>query len=123
MSNTIIRIFKNTDMRNQHDGLFKVALEKKVRLDHLGAGEHALFLNGKLNRLKLYSHQGVVSYYRAKSGILNLNMIEMIPLCFSADRGMDWEKADRLALDKLLAPKKVKNPGKPKTSASREMRH
>lgn len=120
--NTIIRLFKDTDMRNQHDGLNKIAKRNKVKLDQLGAGEHVVFVNTQLNRVKLYSANGVLSYYRAPAKQkINPGMVEMIPLCFNAAKGMDWEKADRLAFDKLFAKynKKYLSPGQ---SASAEYR-
>lgn len=104
MRNNIIRVFQNTDMRKQHDGLTELAKSKKVNLKNLGAGEHVVFLNNKLNRIKLFSANGVLSYYRAPSGRVNLKMIEMIPACFNAG-GMDWNQAERLAIDKLLGGK------------------
>lgn len=109
--NTIVRVFKDTSMINQHDGLVRIALSKKVRLDTLGAGEHVVFLNSALNRVKMFSTNGVLSYYRVSKGKLNLNMIEMIPQCFNAKAGMDWEKADRLALEKLLTKVAKKRSG------------
>jgi hypothetical protein len=102
MSNQVVHLFKDVDMRNQHNGLQRIAQKQKVRLDALGAGEHVVFLNSRLNKVKLYSHQGVLSYYRSPSGKLNLHIVEQIPACFSAKGGMDWDKADRLALERLL---------------------
>ncbi len=103
--NVIVRVFKDTSMINQHDGLERIARSKKVRLDALGAGEHVIFLNRQLNRIKMFSSNGILSYYRAPKGKLNLNMIELIPSCFNSETGMDWERADRLAVEKLLAKK------------------
>lgn len=100
MNNTIVRIFQKTDMRNQHDGLVRLALKFKVRLDSLGAGEHVIFLNNRLDKVKMFSANGVLSYYRAP-GSLTMDMIEYIPQCFGAN-GMNWQKAERLALEKLL---------------------
>jgi hypothetical protein len=38
--NQVIHIFKNADMRNQHDGLAELARKQKIRVDQLGAQSH-----------------------------------------------------------------------------------
>lgn len=109
MRNKIVHLFRDTDMRNQHDGLSNLARSKKVKLDELGAAEHVVFLNARLNKIKLYSANGVLSYYRAPGKErINLGMVEMIPACFNAEKGMDWGKAERLAFDKLFAKYEAK---------------
>ena len=96
-------------MRNQHDGLTRLAFKHKVRLDNLGAGEHVLFLNTRLDKIKMYSANGVLSYYRAPGGNkLNLNMVSFIPQCFGGS-GMNWQKAERLAVESMLAKLKTKH--------------
>lgn len=102
MSNKVVHCFQKVDMRNQHDGLTRIAQKSKVRLDQLGAGEHVIFINANLNKVKMYSASGVLSYKRSDGGCLNLGMIEQIPLCFEGGK-VDWDKAEKLALEKQLA--------------------
>lgn len=110
MANSVVHIFKNVSMSYQHDGLAELARKKKVNINLLDPGTHVLFLNSRLTRVKMYSANGVISYYRAPNGgRLNLNMIEYIPQCFNAGGGMDWKKADKLALEKLLAATDLSN--------------
>ncbi len=101
--NAIVHIFRDVSMCYQHDGL-RALCKKEVDLQKLKPGEHVIFLNTSITRIKMWSAGDVISYYRAPDGNrLNLNMIEFIPQCFNAAKGMDWKKADKLAIDKLLA--------------------
>jgi len=102
MANRVIRIFKDTNMQNQHDGLAKIAMKNKVRVDQLGQGEHVVFINKACNYIKMYSANGVLTSKKEK-GTINMHSIEMIPLCFDPDGKLNWDKADRLALEKQLA--------------------
>jgi hypothetical protein len=104
--NKVVRVFFETDMRNQHDGLKEVAKAEKVDLDKLSPGEHVVFINMAKDRLKMFSSGGVLSYLRSQTGKLNMMVIEQIPQCFSAKRGVNWPKAQKLALEKQLG----KNP-------------
>lgn len=108
MSNYVVRIFRDVSMANNHDGLQVVAMKQKVNFKTLGKGEHVVFLNKALNRFKVYSSPGVVSYYKAPSGKLNMEMIQFLPLCFGQE-GFDFKKADLMGLEKALA-RKVKTP-------------
>lgn len=100
--NKILRVFLETDMRSQHDGLIKVAKAQKVDLTSVNMGEHVLFINRKMDRIKLYSSSGVLSYFRSTKGRLSLHVIEQIPRCFDAKGKINWDQAERLALDKQL---------------------
>lgn len=99
--NKILRVFLETDMRNQHDGLRIIAKEKDVHLDDLEPGEHVIFVNREMTRLKMFSAMGLLSYIKRDKGI-DMNVIEEIPKCFSARGGVDWKKAERLSLDRKL---------------------
>lgn len=100
--NKIIRVFLNVDMRNQHNGLTRVAANESVDLLKIKPHEHVIFINTRKNKLKMFSTNGVLSYVMAKEGMLNLAMIEQIPRCFNQDSTLDWNKAQRLALEKQL---------------------
>jgi hypothetical protein len=100
--NLVVRIFLNTNMGKRHDGLKLLAEEHKVKLDKLNPGEHVVFLNRALDKVQIYSAGGVLSYYRSGRGRLNIGMVEQIPLAFTGAGRIDWDKADRLALEKQL---------------------
>jgi hypothetical protein len=111
--NSIVRFIPKTDMRNQHDGLAAVAKSHGIDLKKLEPGEHVVFANNAMNKLKLYSgfkrtdgegdSIGVLSYVRADKGRLDLGLIEQIPQCFDARSGINWDKAAKLSLEKQLS--------------------
>lgn len=102
----IAHIFRNCDLRCQHAGLEAIAKSAKVDLEMLAPGSICIFLNRKLDKVKTYVLGGIVSYYRAPSGRLNLMMIEQIPNSMGNKGRINWERAEMLALDKQLKEKK-----------------
>jgi transposase len=78
----------------------------------------AIFYDGKKTQKPktarpegIYSTQGLLSYYKAPKGErLNLNMIQELPRCFSA-KGINWKKAHKLAVEKLLVKVEKRKPG------------
>lgn len=110
MANRVTHIFRDADLRGQHNGLTQMALDHKVRLDKLGGGDHVLFINTRTDKVKIMSAAGVLSYYRSPKGKLNLNAIAHLPEAFAAGK-FSWEKADNAALDKLLEKFEKKKPG------------
>lgn len=106
--NKILRVFLDTDMRNQHDGLEKIATKNKVSLIDLDQGSHVIFVNTRCNKIKIYSSNGVLSYMKKDTGgKLDLNMIEMIPHSFNQTGAIDWNKAAKLSLEKKLGLEKA----------------
>lgn len=99
----LIRVFLDVDMRNQHDGLARLADNQGYNLSKLNLGEHVIFLNSKLNKLKMYSYGGVLSYLRLPKGRIDLNSIRSIPNAFTAGETVDVAYTD--ALRKSLALK------------------
>lgn len=100
--NDILRVFVQTDMRNQHRGLVQIAKKKGIDLHGLKRGQHVVFVNTAMDRVKLYSAGGVLSYVHSETGKLNMGVIEQIPGCFNARTGVNWRKAARRALVKQL---------------------
>lgn len=102
--NKVIHVFQNVDMRNQHDGLTALALKKKINLKALPPGEHVVFINANVNKIKVYSPDGtpdgVLSYKRKTDGVINLGMIEELPRCMGSDGKFNLEKAEKLAIER-----------------------
>lgn len=98
----LVRVFFDTDMRNQHDGLLKIAKKEGVDAASIAPGEHILFINTKMNRMKMLSSGGVLSYWRGRQGErVNLEAIQYIPDAFSAGK-INYTKAlKNLMLGKL----------------------
>jgi len=80
----LVRCFVGVDMRNQHAGLESLAKECKVSLGKIKRGEHIVFVNRSRDKIKMYSHGGVLSYMKLKKGQqMNLETLKMIPDAFS----------------------------------------
>ena len=94
------------DMRNQHNGLNRVAAGHKVNLANLAPAEHVIFINRQQDKVKVYSTDGSLLYKRKEKGKIDSGFIEQIPKAFDAKGRLDWDKAEKLALDKKLNKKK-----------------
>lgn len=105
MSNKIVRLFLNTDMRCQHVGLSEVARKKKVNLTELENGEHVIFINVAQNRVKLYSKGNIISYLWRQKGRIDLDAIQMIPQAFDRNGKVDIDSALRTSIEKRLFKK------------------
>lgn len=92
--NKVTRIFLNTDLRCQHNGLALVAGKENVRLDKLKPGEHVLFINTKRDKVKMYSRNGVLSYYKQK-GRLDIEAVAKIPAAFGELNELTYVKSLR----------------------------
>jgi hypothetical protein len=107
--NTIKFLFIGADMRCQHAGMLKIAQSKKEDLTKLKQGEHAVFMNNERNKIKLYSVGGLLSYLKLhRNGRVTPELIESIPECFNANGTVNWDKAQRVALEKELTRKRVR---------------
>jgi len=101
INNRITRVFLDVDLRNGHEGLEDLASQNKVNIRSLKSGEHVIFLNTRRTGFKLYSSNGVLSYYKS-SGKIDLNAIGYIPEAFTGNGKMDFAKAELAALKKKL---------------------
>lgn len=101
--------FLGVDMRCGHDGLITVAKNKKVDLKNLNVGEAAVFINSSRTKIKAYSYNHVVSYYRSLeySRPIDLAALEMLPKAFDEDGVMDYSAALKAALEKKLVGRKL----------------
>lgn len=99
--NKIVRVFVDTPMYCQHDGLSAIAAKAKVNLEKLPDGEHVIFINRARDKIKVFSSRGLLSYRRRKEGI-NIGVIEEIPNSFNEHGEIDWVAAERRALEKDL---------------------
>lgn len=92
--NRILRVFLDTDLICNHTGLSKIASKKSINLDGLKSTEHVLFVNSKKNRVKIYSHEGVLIYLVLKDGEqLDMRTLSLIPQAFSKSGRFDYTKA------------------------------
>jgi len=97
----LVRVFFDVDMRNQHDGLGKLAKKEGVDTRVIADDEHIVFINTKMNRLKMLSRGGVLSYWKSYDGTkVNMEAIQYIPDAFQAGK-INYSKA----LEKLMRQK------------------
>lgn len=99
----LVQCFLEADMRCQHDGLAKIAKKMDLDVYALAKGQHVVFVNTALDRIKMFSHGGVLSYLRMKSGKVNLETLRLIPEAFNDSP--DFEIAYSKSLKKVLEDK------------------
>lgn len=103
MKNNIVRVFQNTNMSRQHDGLMEMAKKNNITIEALPPGEHVVFLNRACTKVKVYSPNGVLSYYRAPEGQkLNLKMIAYIPRSFDKGGILRWSEVEMALFNDLI---------------------
>lgn len=97
--NKIYRVFFDTDLRNGHLGLAKMARDAKIKLEALAPGNFVCFINRTQTSIKLFAPGNVIAYYRSTRRI-DLNVIANIPTVFNGS-AIAYEKA----LEKTLTQK------------------
>lgn len=105
MSQRIVRVFLNADLRCGHDGLAALAKKESIDVKKLPPGEYVIFLNAAKDRVKVYAASNVVAYHRSESGRLEMAAIARIPQAFTASGHLDYSKALRATLEQALAKK------------------
>lgn len=98
-ANKLITAFIGTDMRCQHIGLAAIAKGRKVNVYELKTGEHVVFINTALNRIKMFSPGGVLSYLRV-DGRIDMGTLSRIPRAFAGDLPVAYGKALKEVLEK-----------------------
>lgn len=108
MSNTIIRVFTNTNMALGHLSLKLLAAKAKVKSDNLEKGEFIIFLNKRQTSFKLLNGKLIV-YFKNDNRRIDLNAIRYVPLVFNANDEMDvsYQKALEMALNEKLERKNI----------------
>ena len=99
---SLIQCFLEADMRCQHDGLAKVAKKQDLDVYGLQRGQHVVFINTALDRVKMFSAGGILSYLRLKKGKVNLETLRLIPEAFNDG---NLEVAYSRSLKKVLEAK------------------
>ncbi len=96
----ILRFFPETDMRNSHPGLTKLAKEHGVKVDNLGSGEFVLFVNSKLTHAKLFAPGNVIAHLRMPGNSrIDPRTISLIPKFFNGSQ-INYDKAIKEVLYK-----------------------
>lgn len=101
----LVNAFLDVDMRCQHDGLAKIAKKHRVDVWSLSPGEHVVFINRAMDRIKMFSPNGVLSYLRLKSDQrIDLDTLKYIPEAYdgSKDLRVTYSQALRKSLSKRV---------------------
>lgn len=105
MSQGIIRVFLNVDMRNGHDGLATLAKEHQLKVSEIERGSFIVFVNAQKNKVKLYAANDTIAYLRMPRGsAFNLNVVRELPKVFNG-RNINYTEGLKLAVEKQLIAK------------------
>lgn len=106
----VIQCFLNTDLRNGHDGLSVIAKGSGINVTALQPGQYVVFINTAKNKLKIYTANNVVAFFRATSGQpIDLNTIRLIPLAFRSNGHLDYDRALKQVIEQALYRRPVGN--------------
>ncbi len=99
-SNKILRVFTDVHMGLGHAGLTAYAAKHDVHTKKLVPGEHLVFINKKVDKMKIYSAENIVSY-KWDSRRLEMGALSHFNECFGAE-GFEYTNALRkVILQKL----------------------
>lgn len=93
----LLRVFFDTFMGYQHDGLYAIAKRQGIDLDDLREGECVVFVNRRFNRVKVYGPNNTFAYSRVYDGELDATAIQHIPNTFNGTR-INLDQATRQAI-------------------------
>lgn len=103
----VLHVFTAVDMRSGHDGLVQYAKSKGIKLSEIGTETACIFISRDRTRMKAYSYNGVVSYMKApdRTRPFDLSAIDEFPRAFNKNGTMDYAKALKAKLTKVMATK------------------
>lgn len=100
MSNRILRVFFDIDMRNGFEGLDLLLKKERMSLAKLRKGEFLVFLNRKQNTMKICTQNNAMIYVRSQSRI-DLNLLTHIPTYFNGTEFKFTRALEATLLSKL----------------------
>lgn len=102
----LIQVFLHADLRFGHEGLAKLAKDSKINVDILLPGEFVIFINSKMDRLKLYTANQIIAYLKLKTGKIDLRAIQLIPQAFKASGKIEYDVALKEVIENHLRGKR-----------------
>jgi hypothetical protein len=82
--NRLIRVFTDTNLKNNHLGLEKIAKSKDVDVSKLDMGEFVVFVNRKRNALKMYAPGNIVAHLKLPENTkIDMRTIALLPKHFN----------------------------------------
>lgn len=114
-SGRLLQVWLNQDMRNGHEGLAEVAKQGGLDVSKLKPGQYLVFINAKMDRIKMYGANNVVAYQVLEGGRkVDLRVVREIPKVFQSTGKLDYDLAlERVVTDYFAAkyPRKAKESG------------
>lgn len=113
MSNRLLHVFYDVDMRGRHEALAQVAKKEKIDIKNIRPGDMVCFINTAKDRIMVLAGVnevdsfGVLGYYRSPHGRIDEMAIQHIPSAFNGGK-FEMKKAIEKALVKRLAKKRAK---------------
>lgn len=102
MNQTVLRLFLDADLHSQHDGLSKLAKKDGIDLQTLKPGEHVVFINVAKNKIKIFSSDKVLSYYKNGNRQIRVDIIDQMVKTFGGNASVYYTRALREKLKKEL---------------------
>ena len=102
MANYLLSYIPDTDLRQGHLGLSKVAAKAKRPVDKLETGQFLLFINRSQTALKMLTTGGVLVHLKSPRGRLDFEAVNLIPKYFNGSR-FNYSGALKETLTKRLA--------------------
>jgi hypothetical protein len=112
MSNSIVNVFPNTDLRSGHDGLRKIAVKSKKNPGELQNGEFLLFINKAQSAFKMFAANNTIVHYKSPVGLVDIRAIEYLPSCFNGGT-LNYDVALAKVLEKTLGKRFIKEESEP----------
>lgn len=103
----LVQVFLNTTMICAHKGLTEICKKHGIKVGELKNGEYVVFINTAQNRIKIYTSNNVIAYYKAPTGRIDLQTIRRIPGCFTGSVDFAMDRALREVLEELFVKKVI----------------
>lgn len=104
----IVMVIDNVNMGKGHDGLTAIAKQFKLDPTKLKPGELLMFINRAKDKLKVYGPGHVIGYLRMPGKRkLTMEAIQYLPQAFNPDGSIDYDKALKQAVIKMLEKQKA----------------
>lgn len=104
----IVQVVMNTNLRAGHEGLAKLAKDLGVDVKRLQAGQYLIFINSRQDKLKVYTANNIVAYWRGDAGQrVSLDALRYVPQAFQAKGQLDYDTALRQSLSERLVHRSV----------------
>lgn len=102
-----VHVFLAVDMRCGHDGLYLLAKSHGVDISKLGTENACVFISRDRLKMKTFSWNGVVCSIKSKDNKrpYDISALDEIAKAFDKNGAIDYPKALRARLEKVMASK------------------